>query len=162
MKRKILLIPISVFLASLPALAAAGEARLLAFSGNVEVRTTREGQWSPAADKAEIAEGGAVRTGADGGAVVLLPNKSKIWIKESSALEIEQRQTLTSRLALLFGKMKVRVPHLMRKEKFEVRTPAAVCAVRGTEFTVETADTGAMNINVLYGEVKLSFVIPPD
>ncbi len=103
-----------------------------------------------------------MRTGADGGAVVLLPNKSKIWIKESSALEIEQRQTLTSRLALLFGKMKVRVPHLMRKEKFEVRTPAAVCAVRGTEFTVETADTGAMSINVLYGEVKLSFVIPPD
>jgi hypothetical protein len=162
MKRTILFIPLSVFLASLPAFAAAGEAQLIAFSGNVEVRTTREGQWVPAADKAEIAEGGAIRTGADGAAVVLMPNKSKIWIKESSDLEIEQRKTLTSRLALLFGQMKVRVPHLMRKEKFEVRTPAAVCAVRGTEFTVETADTGAMSINVLYGEVKLNFVIPPE
>ncbi len=164
MNRKNLLSLISILTLTLPikAYAAAGEAQLLAFSGSVEVRTTREGQWAPASDKAEIPEGGAVRTGADGGAVVLMPNKTKVWLKESSNLEVEQRQTLSSRLALLMGRMKVRVPHLLRKEKFEVRTPAAVCAVRGTEFTVETAETGAMNINVLYGEVKLTFVIPPD
>jgi len=135
---------------------------MLAFSGNVEIRNTREGQWAPAAVNMQIAEGGAVRTGPDGSAAVLLPNKSKVWLKESSSLELEQRQTFASRLALVFGRMKVRVPHLMRKERFEVRTPAAVCAVRGTEFTVDTNEAGAMNINVLYGEVKLNFVVPPE
>ena len=147
---------------SLPVFAASEESKIIAFSGNVEVRITREGQWAPAAENMEIPEGGAVRAGADGSAVVLMPNKTKIWIKESSSLELEQRQTLASRLALVFGRIKVRVPHLLRKEKFEVRTPSAVCAVRGTELTVDTNEAGAMNINVLYGEVKLTFVVPPE
>ena len=146
----------------LPVFAAAEEAKILAFSGNVEVRKTREGQWTVAAQNMEIAEGGAVRAGANGSAVLLMPNKTKVWIKESSSLEVEQRTTLASRLALVFGKVKIRVPHLMRKEKFEVRTPSAVCAVRGTELTLDTNEAGAMVINVLYGEVKLSFVVPAD
>lgn len=145
----------------LPGLVSAEEARLLAINGTVEARQAREGQWVSAAQNMEIAEGGAIRTGADGSAVALMPNKTKVWIKESTDLEIEQRQTLASRLALVFGSIKLRVPHLMRKEKFEVRTPAAVCAVRGTEFTIETTESGKMELNVLYGEVKLKFIVPP-
>ncbi len=49
----------------------------------------------------------------------------------------------------------------MRKEKFEVRTPAAVCAVRGTEFTMGTTEDGKMDLQVLFGEVKLKFTVPP-
>ena len=160
MNRKIL--PLLLLILTLPVFAAAEEAKIIAFSGNVEVRNTREGQWVPATENIEIAEGGAVRSGADGSAVMLMPNKTKVWIKESSTLELEQRATLASRLALVFGKIKVRVPHLLRKEKFEVRTPSAVCAVRGTELTVDTNEAGAMVINVLYGEVKLSFVVPSE
>jgi len=146
----------------LPGLALAGESKILSMSGTVEARQTREGQWVPASENMEIAEGGAVRTGADGGAVLLMPNKTKVWMKEGSSLELEQRQTLASRLALVFGRIKVRVPHLMRKEKFEVRTPAAVCAVRGTEFTMNTTEDGQMDLQVLFGEVKLKFMVPPE
>lgn len=151
-----------LILTLLPGLALAGESKILSMSGTVEARQTREGQWVPASEGMEIAEGGAVRTGSDGGAVVLMPNKTKVWLKDTTSLELEQRQTLASRLALVFGKIKVRVPHLMRKEKFEVRTPAAVCAVRGTEFTVDTTEDGKMDIQVLFGEVKLKFTIPPE
>jgi len=146
----------------LPGLALAGESKILSMSGTVEARQTREGQWVPASENMEIAEGGAVRTGSDGGAVLLMPNKTKVWMKEGSSLELEQRQTLASRLALVFGRIKVRVPHLMRKEKFEVRTPAAVCAVRGTEFTMNTTEDGKMDVQVLFGEVKLKFTVPPE
>jgi hypothetical protein len=38
---------------------------------------------------------------------------------------------------------------------------AAGCAVRGTEFTVDATPEGAMDIKVLYGEVKLNFTVPP-
>ncbi|MDT8287259.1 MAG: FecR family protein, partial [Elusimicrobiales bacterium] len=144
-----------------PVLSSAQDARLLNYAGSVEVKADRDAEWASAEKNMEIQEGGAVRTGADGAAVVLMPNKSKVWMKESSGLEIEQRKTLASRLSLLFGRLKVRVPHLMRKERFEVRTPAAVCAVRGTEFTVDTTPGGAMDIKVLYGEVKLNFTVPP-
>ena len=154
--------PLLLLILTLPAFAASEETKIIALSGNVEVRNTREGKWSPAAENMEIAEGGAVRSGADGSAVVLMPNKTKIWIKESSNLEIEQRQTLASRLGLVFGRIKVRVPHLLRKERFEVRTPSAVCAVRGTELTLDTNEAGAMSINVLYGEVKLTFLVPSE
>lgn len=148
-------------LVALPGIVLAGEAKLLSVNGAVEVRPGREGQWVSASSNMEIAEGGGVRTGADGQAVLLLPNKSKVWMKEGSTLEIEQRQTLASRLALVFGKIKVRVPHLMRKEKFEVRTPVAVCAVRGTEFTMGADENGKMDLQVLFGEVKFKFTVPP-
>ena len=146
---------------ALPGLLLAGEAKILSMSGEVEVRPTREGAWIPAKEDMEIAEGGAVRTGAKGGAVVLMPNKTKVWFRKSTTLEIEQRQTLASRLMLVFGKVKVRVPHLLRKEKFEVRTPSAICAVRGTEFTMGAAEDGKMDLQVLFGEVKLKFTVPP-
>ena len=146
MNRKLLSL---LLLVLLPAFAAADEARMIAFSGNVEIRNAREGQWAPALMNTQIPEGGAIRTGSDGSAVVQLPNKARVWVKESSSLELEQRRTFASRLALVFGKIKVRVPHLMRRERFEVGTPSAVCAVRGTEFTVTTNETGAMDINVI-------------
>jgi hypothetical protein len=152
---------LSLFLLiALPGGAFAAEAKILSISGAVEVRPTREGQWTSASENMEIAEGGGIRTGAEGGAVVLMPNKTKVWLKEGTALEIEQRQTLASRLALVFGKIKVRVPHLMRKEKFEVRTPAAVCAVRGTEFTMGATENGKTEVQVLFGEVKFKFTVP--
>ncbi|HAN04648.1 MAG TPA: hypothetical protein DCQ25_05235 [Elusimicrobia bacterium] len=152
---------LSLFLlVALPGGAFAAEAKILSMSGAVEVRPTREGQWTSASENMEIAEGGGIRTGAEGGAVVLMPNKTKVWLKEGTALEIEQRQTLASRLALVFGKIKVRVPHLMRKEKFEVRTPAAVCAVRGTEFTMGATEDGKTDVQVLFGEVKFKFTVP--
>lgn len=153
---------LAVFLfTALPGAILAGEAKILSMSGEVEVRPTREGQWVPAKEDMEIAEGGAVRTGAKGGAVVLMPNKTKVWFRKSTTLEIEQRQTLASRLMLVFGKVKIRVPHLMRKEKFEVRTPSAICAVRGTEFTMGSTEDGKMDLQVLFGEVKLKFTVPP-
>lgn len=148
-------------LLALPGAALAEEAKLLSFSGNVEVRQAREGQWAPAAADMEIAEGGAVRTGEGGEAVLFMPNKSKIWLKEKTSLEVEQRMTLASRLALVFGKIKVRVPHLMRKEKFEVRTPSAICAVRGTELTLASTEDGKIDLQVLFGEVKFKFTVPP-
>ncbi|MEI7528829.1 MAG: FecR family protein [Elusimicrobiota bacterium] len=152
---------ISLFLfVLLPLAAGAEEAKILSLSGNVEVRQGRDGQWASASENVQIPEGGALRTGAGGMAVLLMPNKTKVWLKENSNIEVEQRQTLVSRLALVFGKVKIRVPHLMRKEKFEVRTPAAVCAVRGTEFTMDTTEDGKMNIQVLFGEVKLKFTVP--
>jgi len=148
-------------LIALPGLTLAGEAKLLSLSGAVEVRPAREGQWTSATENMEIAEGGGIRTAAGGQAVLLMPNKSKIWLKENSSLEVEQRQTLASRLALVFGRIKVRVPHLMRREKFEVRTPVAVCAVRGTEFVMGSDESGKMDLQVLFGEVKFKFTVPP-
>lgn len=154
-------IPFLIFCFFAGSMAYAENAKITAFDGDVEAKLSREGQWVKVSDKMEIPEGGSVRTLDSGSAALLMPNKSKVWMKNSTALEIEQRQTLASRLALFFGKVKIRVPHLMRKEKFEVRTPAAVCAVRGTEFTIDAAEDGKMDLQVFYGEVKMDYAVPP-
>jgi hypothetical protein len=146
----------------LPGILSAEEAKVTAMSGGVEVRQTREGQWIPASVGIQVPEGGAIRTNSGAEAEMLMPNKTKVWLKENSDLELEQRQTFASRLALVFGNIKLRVPHLLRQERFEVRTPAAVCAVRGTEFTLGTTEEGRMRLQVLFGEVKLRFTIPPE
>ncbi|MFH1619985.1 MAG: FecR family protein [bacterium] len=157
--KKILLL---AFLFSIPAFAAADEARILAVHGKVEVKVSKDRDWAPAAENMEVLQGGEVRTGGDGRAVLLLPNKTRLWLKEGSNIELEQRQSMASRIALLFGKLKARVPHLRRRERFEVRTQTAVCAVRGTEFVVDANEEGAMKIEVLYGQVNTTFTVPPE
>ncbi len=100
-----------------PIFASAREAKLVAMSGTVEVKISLDKDWTPASKGMDIPEGGSIRTGMDGRAFVLLPNKSMIWLKKSSHIEFEQRQTLASRIAFFFGKMKARIPHLIKKRE---------------------------------------------
>jgi len=144
----------------LPSYLFSESAKIISISGDVEYRTNQNLEWKKATPYIEIPEGGAIRTN-EGMAFIKIGDKSNVWINKNTALEIEQRQSLISRLTLVFGKIKIRVEHLRRKEKFELRTPTAVCAVGGTEFVVESDEEGRMSLNVLYGEVKLNHLITP-
>ena len=42
------------------------------------------------------------------------------------------------------------------KNRFEVRTPAAICGVRGTEFTVHVSESDNTEVNVKNGIVDLT------
>ncbi len=138
-------------------------AKILTFTGKVEVRLSVDDEdWIPVKRDMIIKEGGTIRSGSRGAAVIRMPNKTKIWLRANSNLEIEENKSFSSRISLLFGSIKIRVPHLLRREKFRVKTPTAICAVRGTEFTLSTSPEGKMRIAVLYGEVKLSYTVPPN
>jgi FecR protein len=138
-------------------------AKILAFTGKVEVRlSVDEENWIPVKRDMIIKEGGTIRTGSRGAAVIRMPNKTKIWLRGNSNLEVEENKSFSSRISLLFGSIKIRVPHLLRREKFRVKTPTAICAVRGTEFTLSSSPEGKMRIAVLYGEVEFSYVVPPN
>ncbi|MEA3307247.1 MAG: FecR family protein [Elusimicrobiota bacterium] len=159
MTKKILIF--SLFLIC-PSMLFAG-AKILAFTGKVEVRLSIEDEdWMPVRRDMIIEDGGTIRTGAGSAAVIRMPNKSKIWLRANSNLEIEENKSFATRIALLFGSIKLRVPHLLRREKFRVKTPTAICAIRGTEFTLSTSPEGKMRIAVLYGEVKLDYIVPPN
>jgi len=144
-----------------PSLLLAKPAILINFNGRVDVSVNETADWQPAVIRMKIDEGGSIKTYENSGALILMPNKTRIWMRENSALEIEQKKTLSSRLNFLFGKLKIRVPHLLRGELFKVRTPAAVCAVMGTEFAISLGEEGKTDIYVLYGEVKMRYNIPP-
>ena len=157
MKKYIFLL-LLLFLALSPFIALADETTLISFSGNVEVKISKDKDWIPVTERVEILEGGAVKTGVDGTAVLLFPNKSKVWLKESSNLEIELRQLSSNKLSLSQGDVKVRIPHLSRKETFEVKTRTVVCAARGTEYTLSTTESGDSNTWALFGEITVEFM----
>jgi len=157
MKKYIFLL-LLLFLALSPFIALADETTLISFSGNVEVKISKDKDWIPVTERVEILEGGAVKTGVDGAAVLLFPNKSKVWLKESSNLEIELRQLSSNKLSLSQGDVKVRIPHLSRKETFEVKTRTVVCAARGTEYTLSTTESGDSNMWALFGEITVEFM----
>lgn len=159
MRKKIIFLLSLLFFTLSPFIVLADEAKLISFSGNVEVKISKDKDWAPATERVEIFESGAVKTGADGTAVLLFPNKSKVWLKESSNLEIELRQPSSNKLSLSQGEAKVRIPHLSRKETFEVKTRTVVCAARGTEYTLSTTESGDSNMMALFGEITVESLV---
>lgn len=139
----------------------AAEVKILKMEGEVKYRDSVNAEWQDAQNSTIVPEGGAVKTGINGMAVLDTGNKSTVWMRENTALEVEQKKDLITRLGLVFGKIKARIPHLMRKEKYELRTPTAVCAVRGTDLVLETDMEGKMNLQVLFGSVKMTYAVPP-
>lgn len=152
---------IAAFAAFLCTSAYADDAVIGALTGRVDMRLDIHKGWEPAVLGSAIPEGGGIRTGEDGAAELRFPNKSKIWLKPNSTIEIEQHQSLAAKIAVIAGYIKARIPHLRRKEVFELRTTAAVAAVRGTELLLNVGDEGVAEVSVLYGLVQLVYNVPP-
>ncbi|MCX5783904.1 MAG: FecR family protein, partial [Elusimicrobia bacterium] len=128
---------------------------VLSVGGKVEVRPAGQTEWVLAQPGVEITQGASVRTGPDGRAVIVFGGKkeSRLWMKESSTLDIEKEDSLFKRLSLVLGNIKLRV-FRKGKETFEIKTPAAICAVRGTDFTVLFDENGKFRAETLYGLIK--------
>ena len=121
-------------------------------SGTVELKAGEQAAWTQALPGASVPSGSQVRTGADGRAELKFKNKTSVWLKPSTNVALEQQGAKHNRIILANGSMKLRVPHLGFREKFEVRTPVAVASVRGTVFTVDDR-----NLQTLFGDVKMAF-----
>ena len=144
------------FASAAPARAQQGGSILLsAVSGSVEIQEGPDQAWKAASAGAEMREGFSLRTGPDGRAQVTFPDKAVVWLKESSTFGLQSTLPLTRKVQLLMGELKASIPHLIRKQTFEVHTQNAVAAVRGTEFSVHVDATGALDIRVAFGEVKV-------
>jgi ferric-dicitrate binding protein FerR (iron transport regulator) len=85
----------------------------------------------------------------DDGSMLRLNTNSELQIRASG-----ERSALAKSIELEFGELWVRAT---RGSQLEVRTPAGVAAVKGTEFLVRySPDTGEVTVIVLEGEVEFS------
>jgi len=111
-------------------------------------------------------------TGADGQMVVALLDKSHLELGESSSLVIDDSVMSSSHRELIslgIGKLRAVVQPLDSGNVFEVHTPNAVAAVRGTEFAVRfnpAASAGSSTANSLVqvykGKVAVSNPATPN
>lgn len=134
-----------------PALALAGDPVLLKkISGTVEIKAGDAAAWNQAQAGSEIPSGGKLRTGADGRAELKFKNKASVWLKPSTSVALEQKGPKDNRITLASGSLKVRVPHLKFRERFEVKSPVAVASVRGTVFSIDE-----QKVQTFFGHVNM-------
>jgi hypothetical protein len=150
---------------SIPILAAAGPITLKNASGTVEIKPAADAVWSQARPGTAVPSGAEVRTGVDGRAELRFANKASVWMKPSTKVALEQQGARRNRIVMMVGSLKIRVPHLGFRDKFEIRTPTAVASVRGTVFSA-SADEISQGFQTFFGQVDVktddgrSFKVP--
>jgi hypothetical protein len=120
------------------------DARLSAFSGQVEVETN--GQRAPARAGMTIQEGQRIITGPGAFATFEMEDASRVTLPSNTAVRVERLRSvvLTNAPQRVFrleqGRSTIQAtPNPNPNGRFEVRTPVSISAVRGTEFRVGAA-----------------------
>lgn len=87
-----------------------------------------------------------------GESIVRIKAKSKLLVSQLTRTESAENVAL----GLDVGKMLCKPKKLIKSDSFVVRTPTAVAAVRGTQFTVEADRKKTTRIKVYNGKVKVA------
>ncbi|MFA6434000.1 MAG: FecR family protein [Elusimicrobiales bacterium] len=142
-------------LAAQPCLGAVTQDIIMAPEGKVEARTGPAAAWVPVENKVRIAAGAEIRTGNDSKAGVFFPDGSRFMLGNNTLFSVDATGKKKAGFQLKFGRLKAAVAGYF-SSRFEVRTPSAVCAVRGTEFDLDVAKDGGTEMNVSEGLVEVN------
>ncbi len=159
LKKYFLILPVALSVFGFSAAAEDFDARLGAISGSVEVLAAPETDaWSEAEEGMPLSAGDKVRSGADSSAEIALDDGGVIRLGESSTVKISSLGRSSTSFFLDMGSLVAKIQGLLKKklERLEVRTPAAVAAVRGTEFCVEHDQAVNETTAGVFDEGKLS------
>jgi hypothetical protein len=117
--------------------------------GTVEIQSAGGGAARPVTSDTPpvLGPGDTLRTGLDGRADILLDNGGLLSLDSGTALVLAEKGAE----ALLYGEIRCRM-----RRKFEVRTPAAICGVRGTEFVLREVPGKPTAVVVIEGTVAFS------
>ena len=114
------------------------EARLTEVKGDVTVFTTDDPEGVPGEAGLPLEIGDRIVT-AGGAAEVSLDGVHVISLKANSDFTLTDTKKAGTQFSLALGSMLAKIQKLAEGAAVSVRTPTAVCAVRGTEFGVEFA-----------------------
>lgn len=137
-------------------------AELVAFRGAVSVRSGKEDR--PATAGMRVAEGDRIATGIEGFATLRFPDGSLVSLPTNSAMRLDRLRRypladgIDRRLTLEQGTAESTVvPLVGAASRYEVTTPVAVSAVRGTQFRVHfTPGTARALTEVVEGVVGVT------
>jgi len=121
---------------------------LTAISGAVQVHST---DWVLVSKTPmPLEEGETVRTAAGASAILIFTDGSRVELTGNTSFTVERTETTNYFMGLSLGRLRAFVSKVAAR-KFQVRTPTAVCAVRGTEFQVEVMSDGSTNVDLYKG-----------
>lgn len=103
-----------------------------------------------------LPEGSRLNTHYPGGkAVVEFADKSRVDLGPGTDFKVERSGLDATELYLTLGLLKAEVQKLAGR-RFSVRTPSAVCSVRGTRFRVAVDKAGRSTVDLFEGALSLS------
>lgn len=124
--------------------------QLTAASGIVQIRLSGYQTWEPVKKvPLPLSSGDSIRTGSKSNATLLFDDSSRIEMGPNGAFTLDASQG-RSDIKLELGTIRAAIQKLLSR-RFVVRTPTAVCSVRGTEFSVEVLSTGGTIIDLFKG-----------
>lgn len=129
--------------------------------GGVEVYLPATQSWSRVTEVPwRVEKGDKIRTGGGSTAGLVTPDGSKILLGASTEFEVESNAEAggMALFKLEIGSLKAWVNHTLNR-RFRVRTPSAICAVRGTAFMVDVAASRATLIDVSEGVVAVKTLL---
>lgn len=141
-----------VLLAAVPA---AWAAEISYFQGKVEYLKTGTQSWAEVSGsfRPVLGPGDQVRTGRASKAVILFEDSTKVTLGPLSNFALAKQDGSGTSISLPIGKLRAQVQKQLGGKIFDVRTPSAVCAVRGTDFAVMAGDDGSTRVEVYDGLV---------
>ena len=123
-------------------------AKLFTAKGTVECLKAGTTEWKAVKAPYMLEAGDQVRTGAKGKAEIYMRYGAKVRLEKDTHFEVSKVAPEGNVVQVLRGKMHAWI-RKFKGRGFSVRTPTAVCAVRGTTFSVEYS--GATLLFDLYG-----------
>jgi hypothetical protein len=134
----------------------------IAVTGAV-LRAAAAGPAGPLSKGDSVGEGDRVSTGANAFATLAKPDGSRVTLPSHTTLRVAVLRRIVladaaqGELVIESGRGAMTVTPLQAADRFEIRTPASVAAVRGTQFRV-AYDTGksVSTLEVLHGRVAES------
>lgn len=143
--------------------------RALAVQGDVKVtRAENPGETSQVRVRSRLYEKDVIETGADSKVKILFNDESVMSISENASVEVvmqekdESTKTNKSVYRLVKGKLRVLVGKISGEtSEYEVKTPTALAAVRGTQFFVWVETPQKTKIFVIDGEVEVENIDIP-
>lgn len=110
-------------------------ARLEVMRGKVQVQRQAGSTWIAIESKTEVRQGDKIRTYDNSGAMLFLEDGSTLEITPWSMLHVDFYEKEKYHFKLGMGSLRAVVRRVLAR-RFQVNSPVAVCAVRGTKFDV--------------------------
>lgn len=137
----------------LPRLCAA--ASITATQGRVLFLRSGSYTWAEVARGQVLARGDQLKTASGARVTVTFDDGSRVDINPASVFTLQETGPQASEMTLALGSMRAWIAKRLNR-RFQVRTPTSVCAVRGTEFSIDVGERGETRVQMFGGLLAVS------
>ena len=131
------------------------EVTAVSVKGQVYLKGTGSVVWGEITDNRIVNSGDEIRTAGGSKATLSFKDGSRVELGPKSTFMLEKTGEKEASMKLSVGWMKAVVSRVMAR-RFSVRTPTAVCSVRGTEFDLSVKDSGATAVSLFTGSLGVA------